>query len=543
MTHATPVLRGSATVMLRRNLPVDVIVALVFVVLFGFVVHWFQYRDAFAESDIYRVLVGILDGADSGSGIASKLHYDNTFGFGYLGAFYAFTDPATLRDPDRLTGLINDVGFWSMMAGLVFFWCAVAVAHGARAGTVALITFALAPTIAELGTSGHPEIPMFALVCAAATLLFLPVTRWRSVVAAMFGGVLLLAGLMTRGDVVLAFPWLVLTRIDTRSLRGFIVSGLVRSIAPVAAVLVYFVLQRLIVPHQMGPVLGEYFGRWVGISFIAGNALFIPLGFGIATTAVAAVAALWLAVRTRPGDDGRCQNGMAQFLGPAALTLVPLGFFVASPGPTRHFIMTYAGLSILLAVWLTAALPMRRVVALGVVVLLTGASQVLAEAVRLPLLAANDGRSSVRPVWTGYLTATHAPLGFFWKRHDALAQRRALWQAEGNKLITPCQSHTIVLTGETAQLFSRLYAGGTKVEAQRVSADDIFGRVGAARAITVLALQEVTIWPNDPVATIVADPAYKDYKLYQDPYTLSVYDRTPIPPDRQAKFGCAAPTE
>src|ERR1700722_5710070 len=136
MTHATPVLRGSATVMLHRNLPVDVIVALVFVVLFGFVVHWLQYRDAFAESDIYRVLVGILDGADSGSGIASKLHYDNTFGFGYLGAFYAFTDPATLRDPDRLTGLINDVGFWSMMAGLVFFWCAVAVAHGARAGTV-----------------------------------------------------------------------------------------------------------------------------------------------------------------------------------------------------------------------------------------------------------------------------------------------------------------------------------------------------------------------------------------------------------------------
>jgi hypothetical protein len=76
-----------------------------------------------------------------------------------------------------------------------------------------------------------------------------------------------------------------------------------------------------------------------------------------------------------------------------------------------------------------------------------------------------------------------------------------------------------------------------------VGADDIFGWVGAARAITVLALQEVTIWPNDPVATIVADPAYKDYKLYQDPYTLSVYDRTPIPPDRQAKFGCAAPTE
>jgi hypothetical protein len=543
MTHATPLLRGSATVTLRRSLPVDVIVALVFLVLFGFVLNSFQYRDMLAESDIYRVLVGMLDGANSGSGIASKLHYDNTFGFGYLGAFYAFASPATLRDPDRLTGLINDVGFWSMMAGLVFFWCAVSVAHGARAGTVALIVFALAPTVAELGTSGHPVIPMFALLCAAATLLFLPVTGWHAVVAAIAGGVLLLAGLMTRGDVFLAFPWLVLTRIDTRSLRGFIVSGLVRSIAPVAAVIVYCVLQHLIVPHQVGPVLNEFFGRWVRISFIAGNVLFIPLGFGIATTAVAAVAALWLTVRARPGDDGRGQNGMAQFLGPAALTLVPLGFFVANQGPTRHFMMTYAGLSILLAVWLTATLAMRRVVALGVVVLLTGASQVLAEAVRLPVLAANDARSPFRPVWTGYLTATHAPLGFFWKRHDSLAHRRALWQAEGDKLTTPCQSHTVVLTGETAQLFSRLYAGGTPVEAQQAGADDIFGRVGAARAITMFALQEVTIWPKDPVATVVADPAYKDYKLYQDPYTLSVYDRTPIPPNRQAKFGCSAPSE
>ena len=84
-----------------------------------------------------------------------------------------------------------------MIAGLLCFWSAVSIAHGARAGTVALIVFALAPTVAELGTSGHPVIPMFAPLCAAATLLFLPVTGWRAGVAAIGGGVLLLAGLMT----------------------------------------------------------------------------------------------------------------------------------------------------------------------------------------------------------------------------------------------------------------------------------------------------------------------------------------------------------
>ena len=95
-----------------------------------------------------------------------------------------------------------------------------------------------------------------------------------------------------------------------------------------------------------------------------------------------------------------------------------------------------------------------------------------------------DARSPYRPIWTGYLTATHAPLGIFWKRHEALADRRALWQAEGDMLTTPCQSHTIILTDETAQLFSPFYAGGASVKAQRVRADDMFERDCAAGAIT-----------------------------------------------------------
>src|SRR4051794_28974470 len=111
-----------------------------------------------------------------------------------------------------------------MLVGLLCFWCAVSIAHGARTGTVALIIFALCPTIPELGTFGHPVIPMFALLCIGSTLLFLPVTGWRGVLAAFGGSMYLLAGLMTRGEIILAFPWLLLTRVDTRSLRGFIVS-------------------------------------------------------------------------------------------------------------------------------------------------------------------------------------------------------------------------------------------------------------------------------------------------------------------------------
>jgi len=542
MLHTTSTFARLVTSPLRRGLPIDFIVALIFLLLFAIGVHAFQYRGALAESDLYRVLVGLLDGEVGGTGIASSLHYDNTFGFGYLAAFYAFADPATLRDPDKLMNLINQVGFWFMLIGLLCFWCAASVAHGARAGTVALIIFALGPMILELGTSGHPVIPMFALLCAGATLLFLPVTGWRAALAAFGGSVFLVAGLMTRGEIFLAFPWLVLTRVDTRSPRGFFVSCILRSVAPVAAIIVFLILQRLFVPNQLGSTVDEYFGRWFSFSIIVVGLVYVALGCGIATAAVGGLATLWLAWRARPGDDGLGQAGMAQFLGPAALVLVPLGFFLPNAaGPTRHFMLTYAGFSILIAVALTAGLAMRRVVALGVALLLGAANQVLAEIVRLPVLAANDARSPYRPIWTGYLTSTHAPLGWEWRRHDALAKRHALWQAEGNMLATPCQPRTIILTDETSELASRLYAGSTPVEAHRERFDDIRARLGVQRSKIILELQKAAMWPEDPVALILADPAYDDYKLYQDPYTLSKYDRTPIPPDRQAQFGCRDP--
>jgi hypothetical protein len=60
----------------------------------------------------------------------SGLHYDNTFGFGYLAAFYEFVAPVTLRDPDKLTNLINQVGFYAMLIGMLCFWCAVCIVHG-----------------------------------------------------------------------------------------------------------------------------------------------------------------------------------------------------------------------------------------------------------------------------------------------------------------------------------------------------------------------------------------------------------------------------
>jgi hypothetical protein len=543
MSHATSTIERATASPLTRSFPIDFVAALLFVLLFAIGVHAFQYHDALAESDLYRVLVGLMDGANSGQGIASNLQYDHDFGFGYLAAFYAFADPGTLRDPDKLMALMNQVGFWFMLAALLCFWSAVTAVHGARAGTVALIIFGLAPMVPELGTSGHQVIPMFAFLCAGATLLLLPLTGWRAVVAACGGGILLLAGLMSRGEIFLAFPWIVLSRVDTRSVRGFIVSGIVRSIAPATALVVFLIMQHQIIHTEMGSTVGDYYTTFYTWANVIPGLVYMTVGSGIATTVVGGLAGLWLAFRARPGDNGMAPNGFAQFLGPVALVLVPLVFFAPNPIPARHFLLTLAGLSILIAVALTAGLAVRRVTALAIALVLGVANQVLGEVVRQPLLAVEASHSPLRPIWPGYQVLTHANAGWEWTRHDALVERRKLWQALGNKLHTACQDHTMILSDEGAQLFSRLYAGGVPVEAQAVVVHGMAGRLGVRRGKTFLELQKMNAWPKDPAATMLADPAYDQYKVFEDPYTMSKFDRTPIPPDRVARFGCPDPAQ
>jgi hypothetical protein len=539
MLHATSTLARPRAASLFRDAPLDFFVAVGFVLLFAIGLYTYQYHDALAESDLYRVLVGLLDGEVSGKGISSNLQYDHDFGFGYLAAFYRFADPATLRDPDRLMTLMNQVGFWFMLVGLMGFWSAVSMVHGARIGTVALIIFAFGPMIPELGTSGHQVIPMFAFLCLGATMLFLPVTGWRAVAAACAGGVLLLAGLVTRGEIFLAFPWIVLSRVDTVSFRRFFVSGALRSIAPATALVAFFVIQHQVVDTRMGSTVGDYYSVFYVWSNVIPGLVYMTVGCGIATTILGGAAALMLVRRARPGDDGMGRTGMAQFLGPAALVLVPLVFFDPNPMPTRHFMLTLAGLSILIAIFLTSGLGLRRITALAAAVLLGAANQVLAEAVRPPLLAAEQAHSPYRPIWPGYQVLTHANVGWEWQRHDALVERRRLWQALGDRLPTACQNHTLILSDEDSQLFSRLYAGGVPVTARPVTVHHMLGEVGERRGKTFLLLSKMNTWPVDAVGTMLADPAYDDYKIFEDPYTMSKYDRTSIPSDRLAHFGCA----
>jgi hypothetical protein len=55
----------------------------------------------------------------------------------------------------------------------------------------------------------------------------------------------------------------------------------------------------------------------------------------------------------------------------------------------------------------------------------------------------------------------------------------------------------------------------------------------------VLVLSENEGWPHDAAGDVLADPAFRDYKLVRDPNNVSIYDHAVIPPNRIAHLDCA----
>ncbi|MDR3537113.1 MAG: hypothetical protein P4L71_11495 [Acetobacteraceae bacterium] len=523
--------RGDIGVVARAA-RIDLFVAVAAFVLFVAIEAMFQYRHVLGEPDLYRVLVGLLDGLESGRYLNSPVHYDRDFGFGYLAVMYRFVDPAVLRDPDRMTLIMNQVGLWALIPGLPCLWAALRLVHGSLVATVALIVFAFSPMMLELGTSGHPVLPMFAFLSAAALCLFLPMRGWSAVLAGIAGALFLLCGLLCRGEIFLAFPWLVLSRIDTRSFGRFMLSGVLRSLPPVASLVMFFVLQQSIVHAQMGQTVGHYFFEFYAWATVIPGAVYMAVGCGLATATLGLLAAAWLILSPSRGLD---------LLGPLALTIVPLAFFLPNPQPTRHFMMVLLGFGILLGMVLARRPALGRAAAFASVVVLVLANHALAELARPFILHQNDAHSPYLPTDDAYRTTTHANIGWFWQRHAALIARRARWQAFGDQAMTSCDADTLILSDEGPSIFSRLYVGGVPVTAERFQIGKFLGFQGSRGGRNFIVLEKLNGWPADPVATVLADPALDRYKLLQDPWTMSHYDRTPIPPDRAAHLGCAVP--
>ncbi|MGH6834365.1 MAG: hypothetical protein ACREC9_02225 [Methylocella sp.] len=517
----------------------DRICSAVILILFAVIVHAFQYRGVLGKPDLYRVIAGMMDGAETGSGLGSDLHYGREIGFGYILGLYALIPGEVLRNPDKLIPLINNLGFYSIILGLFFFWLSVCLVHGSRAAMVALALFAFSPMMLEQATSGHQILIAFFFLSAAAVCLFWPFAGWRAVLAPTAGTLLLICGLSVRAEIFLALPYLVLTRLNLTSWRTFLRSVMANAVAPTAAFIIFLILKFSIAtfPQKIDfPGFFEYFYHWSNV--VPGFA-YMSLGCGIATVLVGAGVVVLVILRSvRPSVADDIKGTLEQLIGPIALILVPFVFWIANPAPSRHFVLVLAGISILIG-WAVSNLPAFRFEPLLVGVLgLIVANQVLSEAVRPTLLLMHAARSPYRRPPEPHDTFTMAPVGWSWQHHAALEARLLQWKALGDMVATSCDTYTAIFSDQSEQIFSRLYAREASVRASVILIDGFLGLSGAHGARQYVFISKMTGWPKDAVAAVLADPSFDNYRLYADPYLPSIYDRTDIPPSRLARFGC-----
>ena len=112
------------------------------------------------------------------------------------------------------------------------------------------------------------------------------------------------------------------------------------------------------------------------------------------------------------------------------------------------------------------------------------------------------------------------------------------WKALGDTVATACDANIVIFSDESEQLFSRLYSGGSTVQASLAYVDGFVTFNGTRGTQHFVFISKMTGWPKDAIATVLSDSSFEGYQLYADPYLPSVYDRTAIPADRMARFGC-----
>jgi hypothetical protein len=500
-------------------------------------IYHFRYQGLLGEDDLYRVLVGLLDGARYGTHLASASHYGKAFSFGYIAALYRFADPRTLADPQRLIALINEIGFWAAAAGCFCFWLLAWLLYGLRSATVALILFALSPMMLELGTSGHPILPAFAFLAAGSCCLLLPASGVCAIPLAFLGSLLLLAALVTRAEVLLAFPFVVLARADFRSFPRIVKSA----IAPGLAAAAFFLLKHAWVDSTPGTVGAvEYVAQALRSRYIPIGVYVVALSCGIATAAVGAIAVVAMVRAIRAANSGSPQREALchAAVGPLLLILPALAFWIADARPGRHFILCLGGISILAGWLLQRRFAARPLLVYALAFAIVAGNQALGALAGPIFLRYAPSKIVVLPDGSRHLP--HAMLtGSSWGYHRAFVAEQLRTTAFAKRVEATCEAKTLVLSLEATQILADLYPASTVWNAQRGQLRRFLLREAQLGGRTIWVLSENEGWPGDPAADALADPAWNDFKLVRDPNNISIYDHAVIPPNRIAHLDCA----
>jgi hypothetical protein len=500
-------------------------------------IYCFRYRGLLGEDDLYRVLVGLLDGARSGAYLAAESHYGKAFSFGYIATIYRFASAQTLSDPQRLIALINAIGFWSATAGCFCFWLLTWTLYGLRSATVALIAFALSPMMLELGTSGHPILPAFALFVAGSLCLLAPIGGARGISLAFVGSLLLLAALVTRAEVALALPFVVLVRADFGTWSRLLKSAGLRAAVVLLDLAAFLLLKWVYVDSTPGSAhLGSFLEQFIRFRDIPVGVFVFAFSCGVVTFIAGVVA---IARSPRDGSSPSAQRvaRLRSAAGPLLLIVPAFLFWIANPRPGHHFILCLAGISVSIGVAISRTFSARPLLAYALAFGIAVGNQAMGALAGPLILKYAPSKMLALPGNIHHLPRG-VPTGTSWSYHSAFVAEQLRTSAFAGSVQNPCDEKTLVLSLDATQIFSDLYTASDSWSAQEQHLGRFPFMEAQIQGRTVLVLSENEGWPRDAAADALADPAFSDYKLVRDPNNLSIYDRAAIPPDRTAQLGC-----
>jgi hypothetical protein len=186
-----------------------------------------------------------------------------------------------------------------------------------------------------------------------------------------------------------------------------------------------------------------------------------------------------------------------------------------------------------------AALGVARIFRLGIVgALATGiaiilANQAVAEVVRPAILSHLHSQFLQFPEHDR--TTGTVPVGSFIRHHAGIVERREVLTNLGRAIAASHEPRLLVVSSYLFQFESLLFAPGADTRITgRVSIGPFTGIKLVRGGQSFVFVDPFLIWPQDPIALILADPELNDYRIFQDPYSLSADDKTQVPADRVA---------
>lgn len=496
----------------------------------------YAYRDTLSEFDLYAATLGLWDGEVSGRGLHSPLHYYVWLSFGWIEFVDLLAPQSVLDDASTIIPFINAIGFYATLAIPALTWLALRLLYGATCAIAATLLFVLSPIFLDIAGAAHPLLPSLALFLAGAIAMFAPFEGWRRLLAWSSATILLTLSLLLRFELAFAFPFLVLARVQTSSLRGFVVSALRRSIPGIVAIIAYFGAQMALVgPHAAGST-GSFLGDWYSLANVGKGIAAAALALGLVLSTLAAILALreLFAARAIARGFAAWLSSRAHFMAPLGVIAAAALFWLPNPLPARHFLLFAFGVSVFVALALhhTGRLQGARLVtaALGVVLL----NQVAAFAT-----ASIVARFSPSDLQSPIGVLVPAPAEPAWIRRSILKERGEATRMLGRRIANDaCAERLVVLSDQSPALLTAFLRQGRRPDIR------LFGAYAGAyryqlreagRSVDFIQRRDTGF---DALAAVLSDPDYVGASIFIDPMTRQRSDIHEPPPERVDTMQC-----